>query len=165
MSCRFWSPWVWTFPFKHPCVAHAFFPAHMSNHCQGLCHTFSEICTKYHHTFCQSHCIRPDTWLHIKRCKKLECQPSCESLYADFPRYANTIIYCCIMLLHLLYRWQHQSGKLQIADGLYVFPSFVVFVCMLCADGLPAKKEAQFISATIVMDLGKGGLQHCFHYM
>jgi hypothetical protein len=34
-------------PFKHPCTAHAFFPERLSNHCQGLRHTFSGICTKF----------------------------------------------------------------------------------------------------------------------
>jgi hypothetical protein len=27
-------------PFKHWCTAHAFFPEHLSNHCQGFRHTF-----------------------------------------------------------------------------------------------------------------------------
>jgi hypothetical protein len=34
-------------PFKHPCMAQAFFPTHLSNHCQGLWHIFSEICTTF----------------------------------------------------------------------------------------------------------------------
>jgi hypothetical protein len=32
-------------PFKHPCTAHAFFPKCLAYHCQGLRHTFSNICT------------------------------------------------------------------------------------------------------------------------
>jgi hypothetical protein len=34
-------------PFKHLCTANAFFPERMSNHCQGIRHTFSEICIKF----------------------------------------------------------------------------------------------------------------------
>jgi hypothetical protein len=29
------------------CMAHAFFPGCLSNHCQGLRNTFSQICTKF----------------------------------------------------------------------------------------------------------------------
>jgi hypothetical protein len=32
---------------KFPCTAHAFFLKRLSNHCQGLRSTFSEICTKF----------------------------------------------------------------------------------------------------------------------
>jgi hypothetical protein len=34
-------------PFKHLSTAHAFFPERLSDHCQGLHHTFSGICTKF----------------------------------------------------------------------------------------------------------------------
>jgi hypothetical protein len=34
-------------PFKHPCSARTFFPERLSNHCQDLSRTFSEICTKF----------------------------------------------------------------------------------------------------------------------
>jgi hypothetical protein len=34
-------------PFKCPCTAHVFFPELLSNHCQGLRRTFSEIYTKF----------------------------------------------------------------------------------------------------------------------
>jgi hypothetical protein len=40
------------------CKAHAFFPKCLSNHCQSLHHTFSQICTKSdaHSLFhCQIH--------------------------------------------------------------------------------------------------------------
>jgi hypothetical protein len=33
--------------FKHLCTAHAFFPEHLSNHCQCLCCTIFEICIKF----------------------------------------------------------------------------------------------------------------------
>jgi hypothetical protein len=50
--------------FKHPCTAHAFFSKSLSNHCQGLHRTFSEICTRFYaHSLLYpllNH-IRPDT--------------------------------------------------------------------------------------------------------
>jgi hypothetical protein len=52
----------------------------LSNHCQGLCRTFSEICTKFdaHSLLDQSqNRIRPDTRLHIEGRKKSACPPSC----------------------------------------------------------------------------------------
>jgi hypothetical protein len=56
-------------PYKHPCTAHAFFPELLSNHCQCLRRTCSEICIKS-----DAHALsdpsenrgRPDTRLHIK---------------------------------------------------------------------------------------------------
>jgi hypothetical protein len=48
-------------------MAHAFFPKCLSNHCQGLCQTFSEICT----TFDAAH---PAAWNFVHW----------------FPRHANT---------------------------------------------------------------------------
>jgi hypothetical protein len=44
-------------PFKHPCTDHAFFPERLSNHCHGLRHTFSEICTTFdaHSFLCRIH--------------------------------------------------------------------------------------------------------------
>jgi hypothetical protein len=35
------------------------------------------------------------------------------------PRYASTIVYHCIALLELLYRWQHQSRQLWIPHRIY----------------------------------------------
>jgi hypothetical protein len=46
----FRSLWVWTSPIEHPCTAHAFFPDRLSDLCQGLRRTFSEICTNLIHT-------------------------------------------------------------------------------------------------------------------
>jgi hypothetical protein len=37
------------------CMAHAFFPERLSNHCQGLRRTFSEICTKFDAVLCRIH--------------------------------------------------------------------------------------------------------------
>jgi hypothetical protein len=34
-------------PFKHQCMVQVLFSEHLFNHWQGLCHTFSKICTKF----------------------------------------------------------------------------------------------------------------------
>jgi hypothetical protein len=47
-----------------------------------------------------------------KAIKKSEHPPSCVTLCTPTPTKCYTIIYCCIPLLQLLYRWQHQSLKL-----------------------------------------------------
>jgi hypothetical protein len=61
--------------------------------------------------------IRPDKKLQIKGRKKSAHAPSCMK-FREFtpppPRYAYTINYHCVVLLQLLYRWQHQSQKLWI---------------------------------------------------
>jgi hypothetical protein len=52
------------------CTAHAFVPEHLSNHCQCLCRTFSEICTKFDAVPLldpSRNRIRPDTLLQIKK--------------------------------------------------------------------------------------------------
>jgi hypothetical protein len=95
-----------------PCTAHAFFPEHLSNHCQGLSRTFSEICTKCNAVPLSDpsrHRIRTDTRLQTEGRKHQHVHPAAWSFVYWFPRYANTIIYRCIALLKLLYRWQHQS--------------------------------------------------------
>jgi hypothetical protein len=43
LSRHFWSRWICDLS----CSAHAFFPERLSNHCQGLRHTFSEICKTF----------------------------------------------------------------------------------------------------------------------
>jgi hypothetical protein len=95
-------------PFKHLCTAHAFFPEHLSNRCHGFHLTFSEICTKFDAVYLLDpswNCMRPDTRLQGIGHKWLSHPSRCL-------RYASTIIYCCIALLQLLYKWQHQSWKL-----------------------------------------------------
>jgi hypothetical protein len=59
--------------------------------------------------------ISPDTQLQIKGHKKSIHPPSCINVVHLLPTYANTISYCCITLLQVLYRRQHQSRKLWIA--------------------------------------------------
>jgi hypothetical protein len=52
-----------------PCAVHAFFPEHLSNHCQGFHQTFSEICTKFDTVPLSNplrNLIKPDIRLHIK---------------------------------------------------------------------------------------------------
>jgi hypothetical protein len=44
----------------------------------------------------------------------IHVHPSSSNSVHWLPRYASTIIYSCIALLQLLYRWQHQSRKLWI---------------------------------------------------
>jgi hypothetical protein len=90
-----------------PCTALAFFPECLYNHCQGHCHTFSEICTTFVAVPLSDplqNCFRPDIRLQIKGWKK-------SASICRLPRYDSTIIYRCIALLQLLYRWEHQSWK------------------------------------------------------
>jgi hypothetical protein len=42
------SPFLVSVSSYFPCRAHAFFPEPLSNYCQGLSRTFSEICTKFY---------------------------------------------------------------------------------------------------------------------
>jgi hypothetical protein len=100
-----------------PHTAHTFLPESLSNHCQCLCSTFSEICTKFdpislsdpsrNHT-------RPDIRLQIKRSKNQHIYPAAENIVHWHSICATTIIYCWIALLQLLYRWQHHFLKLWI---------------------------------------------------
>jgi hypothetical protein len=97
-------------PFKRPCTAHAFCPECLSNYCQGLHRTFSEICIKCcpHSRFlCRIH--REIASQDLRK-KNQYVQPAAR----NFVRYASTTIYRCIALLQLLYRWQHKSRKLWI---------------------------------------------------
>jgi hypothetical protein len=55
LSCLFTVSMSLEFPYKQPYMAHAFFPEHLSHHFQGLCHTFSEICTKLYALYCLIH--------------------------------------------------------------------------------------------------------------
>jgi hypothetical protein len=105
-------------PIKHPCTANAFFFKRLSNQCKGLRHSFPNICTT-----CDAvplsdtswNCVRPDTRLQIKgRKKNRHVHPSAWNLVHWLPRHASAIIYSCIALIQLLYRWHHQSRKLWI---------------------------------------------------
>jgi hypothetical protein len=101
-----------------PCKAHAFFPQRVSNHCQSLRRTFSEISTKFDAAVptsdpSQSR-IKSDTRLHIKGRKNQHVLPAACSFVHWLPRYATNIVYLSITLLQLLYRWQHQFRKLWI---------------------------------------------------
>jgi hypothetical protein len=104
-------------PFEHPCTAKASFLERPSNHYQALRLTFSAICTKSDAAPLSDLSrirIRPDTWLQIKGRKKSARHPAALSFVHWLPRYASTVIYRCVALLQLLYRWQHQSRKLWI---------------------------------------------------
>jgi hypothetical protein len=67
-------------PFKYPCMAYALFPERLSNQCQSLRHTLSEICTKCDvrslSVSLQDH-IRRDTRLQINGHKKSARPPNC----------------------------------------------------------------------------------------
>jgi hypothetical protein len=67
-------------PFKHPCTAHVFFLERLSNHYQGLRHTFSNIYTKFDAVPLsdpsRNH-SRPNTELQIEALKKSACPSSC----------------------------------------------------------------------------------------
>jgi hypothetical protein len=56
--------------------------------------------------------IRSDTRLKIKGRKNQYIHPAAWNFFPEPLRFASTIIYRCIALLQLLYRWQHQSRKL-----------------------------------------------------
>jgi hypothetical protein len=56
-----------------------FFPEHLSNHCQGLCHTLSEICIEFDVlplSDLSQNRISPDTWLQIKGHKNQHLCPA-----------------------------------------------------------------------------------------
>jgi hypothetical protein len=57
------------------------------------------------------------------------------------PRYASTFIYCCIMLLQLLYSWHHQSQKLWVFCSLMVL--WVSHVCHVNESNWLLQKENQ----------------------
>jgi hypothetical protein len=69
------SPFLFSVSSDSPCTGHTCFPEQTSYLCQGLCCTFSEICTKFDACLqldpLQNH-IRPDAWLQINglRCMK-----------------------------------------------------------------------------------------------
>jgi hypothetical protein len=86
---KWWAySWLWSqplLPFSvsvslgFTCLAHAFFPERLSDRCQGLRSTFSEICTKFDAIPLLDpsyNCIRPFTQLQIKGRKKSEHPPS-----------------------------------------------------------------------------------------
>jgi hypothetical protein len=99
------------------CTAHTFFPKLLSNHCQGLSLTFSEICTTFDSVPLQDpswNHNRPHTRLQTKGRKNQHVHPTAWNCVHRLLTYASTIIYCCIAL-QLLYRWQHQFRKLWIS--------------------------------------------------
>jgi hypothetical protein len=60
-----------------------------------------------------------------KRMLKSACPPSCMK-FCTLASYASTIIYRCIALLQLLYRWQHQSQKLWIPPLAFIVTLIVL---------------------------------------
>jgi hypothetical protein len=98
-----------------PCMAHAFFTERLSKLCQGVrrfpppppqdLHTV--LCCSFVRSIMKLHQARYTT--PNKRTYKISMSTQLhEILYTD----SQDILYCCIALLQLLYRWQHQSLKL-----------------------------------------------------
>jgi hypothetical protein len=69
--------------------------------------------------------IRPDTRFQIKERKNQQFHPAAWNSVHWLPRYASTIVYRCITLLQLLYRWQHQSEN-------YGYPAYLLFINYNC---------------------------------
>jgi hypothetical protein len=94
------------------CTAHAYL-----NYAMVSVVLFSEICTKLYAvplSEASRNRIRPDTRLQIKGRKNQHVLPAIWKFVHWLARYVSNIIYCCITLLQLMYRWQHQSRKLWI---------------------------------------------------
>jgi hypothetical protein len=74
------SPFSFTVNLDLSCTVHAFFPESLSNHCQGLRRTFSEIFTQFGTvllSYPSRNRIRPDTRLQTEGSKKSALSPSC----------------------------------------------------------------------------------------
>jgi hypothetical protein len=127
------SPFSVSVSLSFPCTAHALFHERLSNHCQRLRHTFSAICKNLDPVNLSEpslNHIRPDTRFQTKKdvkfgtftqlseilCTDSQDTPVLSSTVTSryYNWYASTIIYRCIALLQLLYRWQHRSRKLCI---------------------------------------------------
>jgi hypothetical protein len=73
------SPFLVSVSLDVPRTPHAFFLERLSNHCQGLCRTFSEICTKFDAVPLSNpsrNRIGPDIRLQIKGRKKQQVHPA-----------------------------------------------------------------------------------------
>lgn len=72
------SRWVWMFPFKHSCMAHAVFPERLSNHSQVLHRTFSRFTQNLMHimSYGSRNIIRLDSQLQIKGRKNQNVRPA-----------------------------------------------------------------------------------------
>jgi hypothetical protein len=68
LSHLFCSWWICTYPFKHPCMAHSFFPKHLSIHYEGSHNIFSKICSK-----CHAHLSDP-LWYRIRSVTRLQIE-------------------------------------------------------------------------------------------
>jgi hypothetical protein len=113
-----------------PCTAHAFFPERLSNHCQGLHHTFSEICTKccpFVGSIAKSH--QANTQLQTKDVKNQYPYPTAWNFVHCLPGCTTTIIYRCIAL-KLLYRWKNpeimDTDIHKVGTGWWRVPRFML---------------------------------------
>jgi hypothetical protein len=96
---------------SHPCTAHAFFPEHLSTHCQGFCRIFCQVFQKIWRTLAVGSIVKSRHAKYTTQNKRAEKISTSTQLRE---RYASSIINSCIVLLHLFYRWQHQSQKLKL---------------------------------------------------
>jgi hypothetical protein len=104
--------------FKNPCTAQTFLPERLSNHCQGLHSRFSEICKKFdaiplsvHQEVGSRHQLKGSKYQHIHL--------AAWNFVHWLQRGASTIIHCCLALLQLRDRWQHQPRKLWIPSRIH----------------------------------------------
>jgi hypothetical protein len=92
------------------CMAHASFPECLSNHCQGLRHTFSEIYTKFDaHSLSDpmwNH-IRPDTQFQIKGRKNQHVHPAVKfcTLTPKICQYYHLPLECAKQFPFLFHQW------------------------------------------------------------
>jgi uncharacterized short protein YbdD (DUF466 family) len=71
-------------PIQTPCTAHAFFPECLRNRCQGLCRTFSDICTKFDAgplSVSSWNSTRADTRFQVEGRRKSTSSPSCLNFF------------------------------------------------------------------------------------
>jgi hypothetical protein len=89
-----------------PCAAHVFFTERLWNHCQVLRCTFSKICTKLdaHSLFLRQ--------IHHKVASGQICDSKQKDVRYQHVHLSVWNFVAWLALLHLLYRWQHQSQKL-----------------------------------------------------
>jgi hypothetical protein len=83
-------------------VSVALFPRFAQNFMLFLCRIHHEISSRQ---------VHDSKWKDIKN---YHVHPAACNLIHWLPRYASIIIYSCIMIIQLLYRWQHQYRKLWI---------------------------------------------------
>jgi hypothetical protein len=106
--------------FKHSCTAHAFFPERLSNNCQGLRCTSSEICTKFYDVPLSDpswNRVRPDMRLEIKGRKISTSTQLHEILYID----SQDVLVLSSIIASSYYNYCTESS---ISPGNYGYTSY-----------------------------------------